>query len=217
MAVLAAARLALGKTSALGDALKGVYTFGQPKVVTNESVAVLQRAIGPIVHRHVYLNDVVPVMPPPAVGPFAHFGQAYRPKWDESSESFTGWEPDPSVPGAGYLFELPAAFFGYVLGKFPVLVPVMRRLRFPTIEDHFPAHYVEISKVGAGLEVSAASDSPGRLFMGVQALEDTVENVGRLWRGRSPFFGLRPQRAGVERRDEKAKAPHTNGADREGG
>ncbi|KYF95575.1 hypothetical protein BE17_22100 [Sorangium cellulosum] len=64
--------------------LRGVYTYGQPMVGDKMFARIMEEDLGKKVFRHVYDKDIVPRMPPYAMGRFEHFGQHY-----ESSDA--GW------------------------------------------------------------------------------------------------------------------------------
>ena len=163
MAVLAAA-LAARTPPGGGAALRGIYTFGQPKVAAQESVTAFQREIGNRLFRHVYARDVVPQMPPHVTGDFGHFGRLYHSKKDRP------WELETEIAGPSVwdpfdVVSLPEAFAGFLLGTFPAL----RFLKLRTIEDHFPAHYVEVSKLSARHQTAVAAGSGGKPFVRFQS------------------------------------------------
>lgn len=78
MAVLFSLSL-VGSTEerALLDALRAIYTFGQP-MATGEPLPEVARPVARKLFRHVNVRDPVPALPPLAWGRFAHFGQEYR-------------------------------------------------------------------------------------------------------------------------------------------
>jgi hypothetical protein len=123
----------------LADKLKAVYTYGQPMIGTRPFAAACQDDpfLGPNVVRYVYLNDVVPQLPPTASGGFAHFGREfrYRPDGDSGhwSPALRSAMPLPSI------LELLALPVTLLSGSLRVLrnIPLV-----PSIQDHLPQHYL---------------------------------------------------------------------------
>lgn len=78
MAVLSALMLAAdAERRAIADAVRAVYTFGQPMTAA-APLPPSARALAAKVFRHVNTGDLVPALPPSAWGRFAHFGHEYR-------------------------------------------------------------------------------------------------------------------------------------------
>jgi hypothetical protein len=159
MAALAAFRIA--KDDAYGnirERLRGVYTYGQP-MVGNRAVAdecEKDPILGRRVFRHIYKNDIVPVLPPSLAGEFAHFAPEYH-----SVNGKGGWA-GPVKPG-DYVKQLSHFSAPVVIAASAFAinqVPVLRRLaevaqQVPVIEragliyslyDHGTANYIQTSQ-----------------------------------------------------------------------
>lgn len=124
----------------LAARLRGVYTFGQPMIgnaaFAQAASALRLPGIGPLgeaMFRYVHRRDVVPHMPPWAVGDFVHFGQEYQ-------YSGAGWRHNvrprqPFVP----LGEVALAVGDFVVRQHRWL----RKLPFRySLADHAASHYV---------------------------------------------------------------------------
>lgn len=59
------------------EQLRGVYTFGQPMVISGSALPAAQ-AIDRRIFRHVLPQDPVPALPPAAWGAYAHVGREYH-------------------------------------------------------------------------------------------------------------------------------------------
>lgn len=139
MAVILASMLVMSDNPAyqeIGAKLRAVYTFGQPMVGTPDFAASAAEKFSDAnvpVLRYVFKKDPVPLLPPRAVGDFAHFGQEYRlgrhGTWAASDSS------KPMPWGAG----LVSSFASFGVTKFLPLRDLPFQLK---IEDHFPHHYV---------------------------------------------------------------------------
>ena len=78
MAALFALSVAGDSTDqAITDALRAVYTFGQPMTASGP-LPLAARTVARKVHRHIHTRDPIPALPPEAWGHFAHFGHEYR-------------------------------------------------------------------------------------------------------------------------------------------
>lgn len=124
----------------LAGALRGVYTFGQPMIgnaAFTRAASALRLpgtgTLGDATFRYVHRRDVVPHLPPWAVGDFAHFGQEYQ-------YSQAGWQHNarprqPFVP----LGEVVLAVGDFVMRQHRWL----RKLPFRySLADHAATHYV---------------------------------------------------------------------------
>lgn len=124
----------------LAGCLRGIYTFGQP-MIGNGGFARAASALrlpgtgtlGDATFRYVHRRDVVPHLPPWAVGDFTHFGQEYQ-------YSDAGWRHNarprrPFVP----LGEVVLAVGDFVMRQHRWL----RKLPFRySLADHAASHYV---------------------------------------------------------------------------
>jgi len=120
-----------------GDALSGVYTFGQPMVGSPAFAAACEAhpfLAGSVV-RYIYRRDPVPHVPPKDSGRFAHFGL------ERSYEGSFPWL-DTSEHPAGQLF-LALDFLGSTLGFVTQAFERLRALPLKyNISDHLPHHYI---------------------------------------------------------------------------
>jgi hypothetical protein len=64
------------------ERLRGVYTFGQPMVISGSAPPAAESIAGKI-FRHVLARDPVPALPPAAWGAYAHVGREYQCSSDE--------------------------------------------------------------------------------------------------------------------------------------
>ena len=60
------------------EQLRGVYTFGQPMVVSGPVPPRVEATIGRKIFRHVLVRDPVPALPPAGWGAYAHVGREYQ-------------------------------------------------------------------------------------------------------------------------------------------
>jgi len=125
----------------IADAIRAVYTFGQPMIACPPlpSVCASSGPLGQMTFRYIYRKDVVPALPPTASGDFQHFGREYRFEGDGAGEA--EWRPQSSAEDqVTSVLEIPlavSAFFSDQLKWF-------RRasLRY-SIDDHIPTHYID--------------------------------------------------------------------------
>ena len=91
------------------EQLRGVYTFGQPMVVSGELPASMM-ALGSNIFRHVLARDPVPALPPASWGAYAHLGNEYRYSSDQ-------WQlaTEPTTPMAS-LREIPRSVIALLTG-----------------------------------------------------------------------------------------------------
>ncbi|HEX6887192.1 MAG TPA: lipase family protein [Candidatus Nanopelagicales bacterium] len=111
-----------------------VATFGQPMVASPELAAACQADafLASRVVRHVYIDDVVPHLPPRDSGPFAHVGVERR--YDGQQWSMA--EPTRQLGNLVGLLETPLSFLSR-------RIEVLRRVPFRhSIDDHLPHHYI---------------------------------------------------------------------------
>ena len=125
----------------LRDALAGCYTYGAPMVAAPGLAEQLDKAVGHVVFRHTYRNDVVPQLPPRTTGPFQHFGQHLR-----SDEDGTGWRRDSKRDRQWKnAATLPLASLPLVLEQFRWTQRLANRIPI-SITDHMPSNYERISQ-----------------------------------------------------------------------
>ncbi|XXY46146.1 lipase family protein [Sorangium sp. So ce269] len=126
-----------GDRDAVGSWLRAVYTYGQPMVGDKMFARMMQKDLGHKVFRHVYDKDIVPRMPPRAMGEFEHFGQHY-----ESSD--VGWIKRERA--ARQLITVGLSNLVGVLAWFTQDVVPLSSARFPfSWGDHSPRNYMRTS------------------------------------------------------------------------
>jgi hypothetical protein len=158
MAALAAFRIAHDDAYVdLRQKLRGVYTFGQPMVGNKSFAAECEKdpLLGARFHRHIYENDVVPVLPPHLAGEFAHFGSEYHsngkePGWNASKRGdyvkqlshFTG--PILIAASAFTTNQIPAL---KRIAEVAQSVPLLERAGLVySLYDHGTANYIDSSR-----------------------------------------------------------------------
>ncbi|WP_437707096.1 lipase family protein [Sorangium sp. So ce448] len=135
--------------------LRGVYTYGQPMVGDYTFFREHREGVGQMVFRHVYGRDIVPRLPPLAMGCFWHIGREYR-------SSDAGWElqvwPVPHVLTLGL-----SNLVG-VLAWFTQDVLPLHGLKLPlSWGHHSPMNYMRTSMMaspGAEFDPSAPAPTP---------------------------------------------------------
>ena len=141
MAVLAAAKIMMTSNERLANAVRGIYTFGQPAVGDAEFANECDKLFGSMMFRHVYRHDVVPHMPPRSFGQFSHFGEGRF-----SSATGEPWCSDGhrlTKQSIMFLATAMVAVTEFVTRRMPLL----RSLDLPySIADHSPARYIEVSR-----------------------------------------------------------------------
>jgi hypothetical protein len=158
MAALAAWRIAKdGAYETLRAKLRGVYTFGQP-MVGNKPFALecdKDPLLGRRVFRHIYKNDVVPVLPPQLAGDFLHFGLEFRSSGKEPG--FAATDPKDYAKQLSH-FTGPAviAASAFAINQVPALrkiaevahsVPLLERAGLVySLYDHGTTNYVYSSQ-----------------------------------------------------------------------
>ncbi|WP_437850850.1 lipase family protein [Sorangium sp. So ce363] len=139
LAALAAAMIFQDKEhEGIRDVVRGVYTYGQPRIGNEIFARRCQDAYGRLLFRHIHANDVVPMFPPPSIGRFEQFGHELR-------SSAAGW-----VFSEQPARRADAAPFGStvdVLAWIKQRLPLVRRLHLPfSSDDHAPHWYVSVSQ-----------------------------------------------------------------------
>lgn len=139
MAVLAAARLFKGD---FGDwpreAVRGVYTFGQPMVGDAEFCQAVKNRFGERLFRHVYHDDVVPHLPPKSDFDYEHVGKEWT-----AEHPTKRWAPSASTAErANALY----AVISSAATAFEARVFPSTRIGKYSIDDHMPLNYVEVSR-----------------------------------------------------------------------
>lgn len=136
MAVVVAARLFTNDYDDLQSLVKGVYTYGQPMVGDHTFARQCGERFGGRLYRHAYRRDLVPHLPLGMNGTsFAHFGLEWV-----SNSSRTPWtiHSDAATVGGPKSNRL-LAIGRSVLQN----LPVVNALNLGSVEDHWPARYVE--------------------------------------------------------------------------
>lgn len=141
-----------GKESYLWNKVRGIYTYGQPMVISNEENCVKQckDRIGDRLFRHVYENDVVPHVPPLSTGVFDHIGTEYRYKGDKkawvkrSGKTYWWFFKDQATQVGVLAGTLPFALTGAIVENIQWLQFLPRSPW--SFTDHSPLHYMEALK-----------------------------------------------------------------------
>lgn len=140
LAVLAAAKLHEDpRYACIREKLRGVYTYGTPRVGDEEFAATCEKQFGDILFRHIYGTDIVARFPPRLYGAFSTFGQEYV-------STPTGWTHRRTNVKQTYtlLASTLLATFAWVAKQ----VPVLREIRMPlSVDDHSPIHYMRCSRL----------------------------------------------------------------------
>jgi hypothetical protein len=118
--------------------LRGVYTFGTPRIGDQVFCGTCQKQFGELVFRHVYNRDVVPHLPSKDLGYYQTFGE-------ERVSTDTGW----SGFQATYVSQAPSLFLAVgsaALDWGAQQVFGFSRYRLPySIADHMPNNYMACS------------------------------------------------------------------------
>ncbi len=140
LAVLAASIIHIDPSLApIKAKLRGVYTYGTPRVGDADFAAACEAQFGDILFRHIYGTDIVARFPPRLYGAFSTFGQEYV-------SSPTGWTHRRTNVKQTYtlLASTLLATFAWVAKQ----VPVLREIRMPlSLDDHSPIHYMRCSRL----------------------------------------------------------------------
>ncbi|WP_437522443.1 hypothetical protein WME79_31635 [Sorangium sp. So ce726] len=139
MAALAAAELFEDEAHEdIRDVVRGIYTYGQPRIGDEVFARRCQDAYGRLLFRHIHANDLVPMFPPLSTGRFDHFGHELR-------SSAAGWvfSNQPARRTCAALFSSAVG----VLARVTQRLPLVGRLRLPlSWDDHAPHRYVSVSQ-----------------------------------------------------------------------
>jgi Lipase (class 3) len=127
------------KYACLQEKLRGVYTFGTPKIGDKQFADACQARFGDRVFRHVYGNDVVTAMPPRLYGEFNTFGEEYvstSDGWTHNKSRL--YQPDLLISSAL------VSVIGWVL----LQIPLVRSIPLPlSLAAHRPWGYVKCSRL----------------------------------------------------------------------
>jgi hypothetical protein len=158
MAALAAFRIVKDPAYApIRERLRGVYTYGQPMVGNKLFAEECEKDafLGSRVFRHIFKNDIVPVLPPSLAGEFQHFAPEYHSVNDKG-----GWratKPGDYVKQLSH-FSGPAviAASAFAINQVPILrkiaevahqVPVIERAGLVySLYDHGTGNYIQTSQ-----------------------------------------------------------------------
>ncbi|WP_437629989.1 lipase family protein [Sorangium sp. So ce854] len=122
--------------------LRGIYTFGQPMVGTQEFAKRFEGVLGQMLYRHIYKNDVVPRMPPRTAGDFRHIGEEYR-----STDEGWAYQSELVSQARSFVGSTLTGIMAFVLDQLAGL-PVLERITFPySWEAHAPVHYLRVSQM----------------------------------------------------------------------
>lgn len=129
-----------GKPIRIADRLRGVYTYGQPRVCDPILADMLQKKFGDSLHRHVYNKDLVPSLPPRTTGHFDHFGHEYN------SDKEGVWVRGKARVGRQAISASLSVVFG-IVAWLKEQTPFLRWLRLPYSWDHHaPIFYMRTSE-----------------------------------------------------------------------
>jgi len=138
-AMLTAMLLTEPDFAGIAGKLKAVYTYGAPMIGSPEFAAACNEDdfMRAKVLRYVYVNDIVPQVPPAESGQFAHFGTEYRYKPPRDHDDWYESKPRKQLHN---LFELATTPLAFLAKQFPLT----RNLAFhASIYDHLPENYIE--------------------------------------------------------------------------
>ncbi|MDC0677827.1 lipase family protein [Sorangium atrum] len=146
LAVLAAAMIFQDKEHEdIRNVVRGIYTYGQPRIGNELSARRCQNTYGHLLYRHVlrcirhiHANDSAPMFPPPSIGRVEHFGHELR-------SSAAGWvfSEQPARRADAALFGSTVDVLAWVEQR----LPLVRRLQLPfSSDDHAPHRYVSVSQ-----------------------------------------------------------------------
>lgn len=157
MAVLAAAKIFFDDAyAAWRPLIRGVYTFGQP-LVGDTRFARSCADLEPLVYRHEYRHDVIPVLPPSSVAhAFAHIGQK---RLTSSPEQPWQISDQPTRP----LWFLVEALASVSAAFFTRRLLLLRRLDglLYSLDDHSPQRYINTCKRSLFVLEGATAASAG--------------------------------------------------------
>ncbi|WP_437307926.1 lipase family protein [Sorangium sp. So ce388] len=140
LAVIAAALIESdNELAGLRAKVRGVYTFGQPMVGDRTFAEEHSDTIGRKLFRHVYGRDIVPRMPPFAVGRFQHLGRQYN-------STDQGWVYEPRPVRQAITVGL-SNVLGVAAWVSQQISPISW-LRLPfSWGDHMPSNYIRTSMI----------------------------------------------------------------------
>jgi hypothetical protein len=143
MAVLAAAKI-FENGSPIADALKGIYTYGQPAVGDAAFARHHDQKFGTRLFRHEYHFDAVPRLPPASTGEYVHFGELRV-----SSDASKGWQSQAtsSVQSQFLAWTAVSIFASFVGRRIRALTWLDAKLfRYSVFDDHSPTRYIDTSR-----------------------------------------------------------------------
>ncbi|AUX39656.1 uncharacterized protein SOCE26_010510 [Sorangium cellulosum] len=125
----------------LRQAVRGVYTYGQPMVGDRTFALEYENTVGKRLFRHVYGRDIVPRMPPFTIGGYVHLGRQYN-------SGDTGWEYEPKPVRQAITVGL-SNTLGVAAWLTQQISPISW-LRLPfSWGDHMPINYLRASMTAA--------------------------------------------------------------------
>jgi hypothetical protein len=162
MGAMAAFRLARDEAYAqIRSKVRGIYTFGQPMIGNSAFAAECEQypLLSERMFRHVYQDDVVPVLPPKDSGDFKHFGrqlESHKVETKGATKSFE-WKPSAgSVSQLSSLTGIAVAASDFVIEQFPKLRKLTAMARHAPIVkhsglgyslyDHSTSNYIQCSQ-----------------------------------------------------------------------
>ncbi len=181
MAVLAAARLSRDDYLPLvpPELLKGVYTFGQPMVGDHDFAKFCLSTFGSKLHRHVYHEDVVPQVPPRSNLAYAHIGKEWR-----SNALNKAWTLSDK---ASERVPLGRALALVAVNAIEARVSAHDSFRGPSIDDHMPPSYVEVSRYSVNPDPTREVRQHATLIArALGSLSSSVSNVSNRLLGGTP-------------------------------
>ena len=113
------------------EQLRGVYTFGQPMVVSGPVPPRVEATIGRKIFRHVLVRDPVPASPPAGWGAYAHVGREYRYLLDH-------WQPAEPTTQMANLRDIPRSVLALLTRG------SRRRSARYAIDSHPPHRYLDV-------------------------------------------------------------------------
>lgn len=144
MAVLAAAKIWKDGDARVREALRGIYTYGQPAVGDAAFVKEFEPHIGRMLFRHAYGFDVVPYLPPLTTGDYRHFGSVRI-----ATRADEAWvEPNlPRQQARDLVLTIATCFASYVGRRIPPINRLEAHIfKYSFFDDHSPTNYIETSR-----------------------------------------------------------------------
>ncbi|HEY6880707.1 MAG TPA: lipase family protein [Polyangiales bacterium] len=157
MAVLAAARLSRPDYAHVVPTklLRGVYTYGQPMVGDQAFAQYCEAAFGQRLFRHVFHNDLIPRYPPKMSLNYAHTGYDIR-----ASALSAPWTQTREVSSR---VDALLAVASVAANAVEARTSSRDVLPGPSIDDHSPAGYLEVSRYSLNPKASALTPDPSFL------------------------------------------------------